>query len=108
MDVYFSADVETDGPIPGRFSMLSFGMVGAGTFDGIRFERPQNYEATFYRELRPISDEFQDEALQINGLDRDRLGRHSTTRVALTSRQHSPSRQNSQSLPLEDPNSLTY
>src|SRR5512133_818869 len=33
-DVYFSADVETDGPIPGPYSMLSFALVPAGVFDG--------------------------------------------------------------------------
>lgn len=38
-DVYFSADVETDGPIPGPFSMLSFALVPAGTFDGEIFRR---------------------------------------------------------------------
>ena len=37
VDAYFSADVETDGPIPGPFSMLSFALVYAGTFDGDRF-----------------------------------------------------------------------
>ncbi len=72
-DVYFSADVETDGPIPGPFSMLSFAIVYAGRFDGQRFERPQTFEHIFYRELRPISEEFQPEALSVNGLDRDRL-----------------------------------
>ena len=55
MDVYFSADVETDGAIPGPFSMLSFGLVLAGTFDGERFARPTQYEHTFYREIKPIS-----------------------------------------------------
>lgn len=73
IDVYFSADVETDGPIPGPYSMLSFGLVYAGRFDGVRFERPSNFDSTFYRELRPISKSFQSEALQVNGLDRDRL-----------------------------------
>jgi len=73
LDVYFSADVETDGPIPGPFSMLSFGLVVAGTFDGETFTRPGNYEESFYRELRPVSDEFQIDALRVNGLDRDRL-----------------------------------
>lgn len=29
VDVYFSADVETDGPIPGPFSILSFALVYA-------------------------------------------------------------------------------
>ncbi|MGA2219346.1 MAG: hypothetical protein ABSG51_14730 [Terracidiphilus sp.] len=75
LDIYFSADVETDGPIPGPFSMLSFGLVLAGTFDGDTFSRPEDYAQSFYRELRPISDEFQIDALKINGLDRDRLFR---------------------------------
>lgn len=73
VDVYFSADVETDGPIPGPFSMLSFGLVVAGTFDGETFARPAHYGQSFYRELRPISDEFQIDAIRVNGLDRDRL-----------------------------------
>jgi len=74
-DVYFSADVETDGPIPGPFSMLSFGIVFAGTFDGKAFSRPTDYCKTFYRELKPISDDFQADALRVNGLDRERLVR---------------------------------
>jgi len=73
MDIYFSADVETDGPIPGPFSMLSLGLVVAGTFDGRVFSRPPDYGQTFYREIRPISDQFQPDALLVNGLDRDRL-----------------------------------
>lgn len=70
VDAYFSADVETDGPIPGPYSALSFALVYAGAFDGQRFARPSDYSRTFYRELRPISDEYQEEALRVNGLDR--------------------------------------
>ncbi|HEU5350066.1 MAG TPA: hypothetical protein VFU55_00600 [Terracidiphilus sp.] len=73
MDVYFSADVETDGPIPGLFSMLSFGLVFAGTFDGRVFQRPDHYNVHFYRELRPISSDFQPEAMRVNGLNREGL-----------------------------------
>lgn len=73
LDVYFSADVETDGPIPGPFSILSFALVFAGRFDGQQFTAPPDYRQTFYRELRPISVDFQVEALRVNGLDRDRL-----------------------------------
>src|SRR6202035_2250692 len=73
VDAYFSADVETDGPIPGPFSMLSFALVYAGAFDGKHFAPPQDYKRTFYRELKPISENFQPEALRVNGLDRDRL-----------------------------------
>jgi hypothetical protein len=72
-DVYFSADVETDGPIPGPYSILSFALVLAGSFDGERFTRPRDYRCSFYVEMRPISDEFEPEALRVNGLDRQRL-----------------------------------
>lgn len=72
-DFYFSADVETDGPIPGPYSMLSFALVPAGRFDGESFVRPANYDTTFYAELRPISNDFQIEALRVNELDRDAL-----------------------------------
>ena len=73
MDVYFSADVETDGPIPGPYSMLSFALVYAGSFDGSTFHRPTSYGEKFYVELRPISSGFDPEALLVNGLDRQRL-----------------------------------
>ncbi|HYL77814.1 MAG TPA: 3'-5' exoribonuclease [Bryobacteraceae bacterium] len=73
VDSYFSADVETDGPIPGPFSILSFALVYAGAFDGKNFERPNGYGLTFYKELRPISEVFDPEALRVNGLDRSRL-----------------------------------
>lgn len=73
MDVYFSADIETDGPIPGPYSILSFALVYAGSFDGEIFSRPTRYEQHFYTELKPISPDFQEEALAVNGLDRNRL-----------------------------------
>jgi hypothetical protein len=75
-DVYFSADVETDGPIPGPFSILSLALVHAGRFDGVLFQRPTSPEPiAFYHELKPISTSFQEEALRVNGLDRARLVR---------------------------------
>ena len=72
-DLYVSADIETDGPIPGPYSMLAFGLAVAGTFDGTRFWRADPSQSTFYRELKPISDEFEQEALDVNQLDRSRL-----------------------------------
>ncbi|TJV43518.1 MAG: exonuclease [Mesorhizobium sp.] len=53
--------------------MLSFAIVYAGKYDGRRFERPASYDNVFYRELSPISEDFQDEALMVNGLDREKL-----------------------------------
>lgn len=73
VDVYFSADIETDGPIPGPYSMLSFAIVCAGRYDGRRFSRPTNYDDVFQTTLKPISETFQAEALAVNGINRDRL-----------------------------------
>lgn len=73
VDAYFSVDVETDGPIPGPYSMLSFAIVFAGTYDGTLFKRPLNYESVFYQELKPISSEYEPEAMSVNGLNRDAL-----------------------------------
>ena len=73
VDVYFSADIETDGPIPGPYSILSFALVYAGIYDGKSFKRPLSYDHYLYRELRPISEDFEPEALAVNGLDRDAL-----------------------------------
>mgnify|MGYP006437173213 CR=1 FL=1 len=72
-DSYFSADVETDGPIPGRYSMLSFALVYAGKYDGDKFIKPDSYEQVFYREIKPISQNYEEDALRINQLDRGRL-----------------------------------
>lgn len=72
-DVYFSADVETDGPIPGEFSMLSFALVYAGRFDGKTFEKASAYTTTFESTLRPISANFQEAAMAVNRLDRAKL-----------------------------------
>jgi DNA polymerase III epsilon subunit-like protein len=80
-DLYISADVETDGPIPGPFSLLSFGLVVVGRYDGRAFDRWLDSDGRFYRELQPISDEFQSEALAVNGLDRDQLARQGANPV---------------------------
>jgi hypothetical protein len=72
-DLYISADVETDGSVPGPFSLLSFGLAVVGRYDGKHFERSSPRDLTFYREMRPISDEFEAEALAVNGLDREQL-----------------------------------
>lgn len=72
-DIYFSVDVETDGPIPGPFSMLSFAIAYAGAYDGQTFYKPPSHAHTFYKELVPISERFEQEALDVNGLDRSSL-----------------------------------
>ena len=58
--------------------MLSFAMVPAGRMDGSTYSPPQSYEDHFYIELKPISERFEEAALAVNGLDRDRLFREGT------------------------------
>jgi len=58
IETYISVDVETAGPFPREYSMLS---IGACTLD-----EPQE---TFYVEIRPLDDHFTKEALQISGLN---------------------------------------
>lgn len=72
-DIYFSVDVESDGPIPGQYSMLAVGLAVAGTFDGQEFRTPDRHPPTFYRELRPISECFEPEAVAVTGIDREEL-----------------------------------
>ena len=72
-DIYFSVDVEADGPIPGEYSMLSFGMTVASSFDGRLFLPREPSDPQFYREIKPIFDKWDEKALRVSGLDRDRL-----------------------------------
>lgn len=74
-EFYVSVDVEADGPVPGPFSMSSFGLAVAGVHDGDGFRAVDPAERTFYAELKPISDAYDPEALAVSGLDRDRLSR---------------------------------
>lgn len=75
-EVYFSVDVEADGPIPGPYSMSSFAIVASGyrqkgnILVNLDLDREEN---CFYRELKPISDKFDPEAAAIAGLDREDL-----------------------------------
>lgn len=77
-DVYISADVEADGPIPGRYSMLAFGFAVAATYDGEVFAPHDPSRRTFYRELRPTGGDIDAAALAASGLDRDALAREGT------------------------------
>ena len=58
---YVVVDIEADGPIPGDYSMISFGAVLVDP----RLDR------TFYGQLKPISDKWVPEALAISGHSRE-------------------------------------
>lgn len=57
---FVSVDVEADGPIPGKFSMISLGAVVA--------EPP--YDDSFYVTIAPITKEFIPDALKVTGFTR--------------------------------------
>ena len=54
-------DIESDGPIPGDYSMICFGAVLVD----------DKLDKTFYGRLRPISAQFDPEALAISGFTRE-------------------------------------
>lgn len=58
---YIMVDTETDGPIPGDYSMISFGAVLVN----------EKMNETFYGRLRPTSDKFIPEALAVSGHSRE-------------------------------------
>jgi len=58
---YFMTDVETDGPIPHKYSMVCFGCVKVDA----------KLDKTFYGETKPISEIWEPEALAISGFGRD-------------------------------------
>jgi DNA polymerase III epsilon subunit-like protein len=58
---YIMVDIESDGPIPGDYSMICFGAVVVES----------GLERTFYGQLRPISEKFIPEALAVSGFTRE-------------------------------------
>jgi DNA polymerase III epsilon subunit-like protein len=63
--VYVMVDVESDGPIPGDYSMICFGAVVVR----------EGLEQIFYGRLKPISEKWIPEALSVSGFTReDTLG----------------------------------
>jgi hypothetical protein len=58
---WIMVDIEADGPIPGDYSMVSFGAVVV----------EPGLERTFYGELRPISEKFVPESLAVSGFPRE-------------------------------------
>ncbi|MCD1649707.1 3'-5' exonuclease [Marinobacter adhaerens] len=69
-ELYFSVDVETSGPVPGEFSLLSIGacLVTDPT-------------TSIYLELKPASTKHDPEALAVTGLSLDRLQKDGLTPV---------------------------
>jgi DNA polymerase III epsilon subunit-like protein len=60
-ETFISVDIEADGPVPGDYSMVSFGACVVGSDD------PRD---EFYLEIRHMTDNFVPEALAVSGFDR--------------------------------------
>ena len=58
---YIMVDVEADGPIPGDYSMVCFGAIVV----------EPSLDRTFYGRLKPISEKWIPEALQVSGFTRE-------------------------------------
>lgn len=58
---FFMVDVESDGPIPGDYSMICFGAVIVES----------DLNRTFFGQLKPISDRWIPEALAVSGYSRE-------------------------------------
>lgn len=61
----FSGDVESDGPIPGVYSMTEFGFV--------KVDRDGKLDITYHGKCRPISDTWIPEALAVSGRTREEV-----------------------------------
>ena len=67
-------DIESDGPIPGDYSMVCFGAVLVD----------EKLDRTFYGKLKPISDKFNPDALAISGFSREEVERFDDPKKVMT------------------------
>lgn len=61
---WFMCDIESDGPIPGDYSMVSFGLV---------MIKKEDMDTNFYGQLKPISEKWIPEALNVSGHSREEV-----------------------------------
>ena len=73
---YFCVDIETNGPVPSLYDMVSLGAVVVAPDDRGALALGE----TFYVELRPVAPLVDPGAVKIHGLDLERLGREGKTR----------------------------
>lgn len=70
---FISVDIEADGPIPGDYSMVSFGAIVI----------EDSLSKTFYREICPISDNWVPEALAVSGFTREQTLKFQDPKIAM-------------------------
>jgi DNA polymerase III alpha subunit (gram-positive type) len=71
---YVMVDIESDGPIPGDYSMVCFGAVIVET----------GLSRTFYGKLKPISGKWIPDALEVSGFTRDEVLRFDDPSAEMT------------------------
>ena len=71
---YIMVDIESDGPIPGDYSMVCFGAVLVD----------EKLDRTFYGKLKPISDKFNPDSLAISGFSREEVERFDDPKKVMT------------------------
>ncbi|ARN77238.1 exonuclease [Nonlabens spongiae] len=70
---YIMVDIESDGPIPGDYSMISFGAVIVN----------DHLDKTFYGTLKPISEQWIPEALAVSGFSREETMKFDEPKVVI-------------------------
>ncbi|HEU0291910.1 MAG TPA: exonuclease domain-containing protein [Anaerolineales bacterium] len=71
---YVMVDVEADGPVPADYSMICFGAVIVD----------ESLEKNFYGQLRPISEIWKPECLQISGFTREQVMQFKEPKLVMT------------------------
>lgn len=75
---YIMIDIESDGPIPGDYSMIS---IGAVVVDAM-------LDKTFRRDLKPISENYREDALRICGVSREETLKYPDAAVVMKDFEH--------------------
>lgn len=71
----FIIDIEADGPIPYKYSMISFG--------AIKIIEDINSAPTFYQTIKPISETWDPESLSISGFTREETMAFEDPKIAM-------------------------
>jgi hypothetical protein len=71
----YMCDIEADGPIPYKYSMVSFGL--------IKIKEDGDMGTSFYGQVRPVSEEWIPEALAVSGHSREETLEFETPEVVM-------------------------